>query len=86
MRHVFQELLGRSLRELQPVRGISDEEICTVIKNGAGVTGERQGQEGEQGGRREVGGKGEGQEKESEGDGFLRELLRVCGRVTVCSR
>lgn len=43
VRHVFQELLGRSLRELQPVRGISDEEICTVIKNGAGVTGEGQG-------------------------------------------
>lgn len=71
VRHVFQELLGRSLRELQPVRGISDEEICTVIKNGAGVTGEGQGG---------VGGKGEA------GGGRVREngLLRGLHRLFVC--
>jgi hypothetical protein len=43
LRHVFIEVFGRTLKTLNPVKGISDEEISTVIKNGAGVTGERKG-------------------------------------------
>ncbi|KAG1666352.1 hypothetical protein FOA52_007890 [Chlamydomonas sp. UWO 241] len=39
LRHVFIEGFGRTLKQVNPVKGISDEEISTVIKNGAGVTG-----------------------------------------------
>ena len=38
---VLTQMFGRSLKELQPSRGILDGEISTVIKNGAGVTGGR---------------------------------------------
>jgi len=39
VRYVFNDMFGRTLRDMQPVRGITDEEICTIIRNGAGVTG-----------------------------------------------
>lgn len=39
VRYVFNELFGRAMREQSSVRGVSDEEVSTVIKNGAGVTG-----------------------------------------------
>ena len=39
VRYVFNEMFGRAMREQTPARGVSDEEVSTVIKNGAGVTG-----------------------------------------------
>ena len=39
VRYVFNELFGRAMREQSSVRGVSDEEVSTIIKNGAGVTG-----------------------------------------------
>ena len=39
VRHVFNEMYARAMREQVPSRGITDEEVSTVIKNGAGVTG-----------------------------------------------
>ena len=40
IRHVFKEDFGRVVADLMPAKEISDDEICTVIKNGAGVGGE----------------------------------------------
>lgn len=42
IRHVFVEVYGKGLRELSPQRDVRDDEISTVIKNGAGVSGGRQ--------------------------------------------
>ncbi|MEW5302379.1 MAG: hypothetical protein WDW36_005172 [Sanguina aurantia] len=39
IRHVFVEVYGKGLRELSPQRDVRDDEISTVIKNGAGVSG-----------------------------------------------
>eukprot|EP00798_Chlamydomonas_sp_ICE-L_P011575 gene11575-34274_t len=39
VRYVFNEMFGRTLKELSPSQAISDGEISTVIKNGAGVSG-----------------------------------------------
>ena len=39
IRYVFNHVYGKALKDLSPLRLISDEEISTVIKNGAGVCG-----------------------------------------------
>lgn len=39
IRHIFQELFGKSLKELNPARELTDEEIRTAIKNSSGVAG-----------------------------------------------
>lgn len=36
---MFNNVYGKALKDLAPLRSISDEEISTVIKNGAGVSG-----------------------------------------------
>lgn len=39
IRAVFNELFAPALRDMSPVRDVSDDAILTVIKNGAGVAG-----------------------------------------------
>jgi len=40
IRHIFQEMYGRALRLLDPIRELTDEDVRTAIKNSSGVSGE----------------------------------------------
>lgn len=40
IRAVFNGTFARAMRDMAPMRDVSDDAILTVIKNGAGVAGE----------------------------------------------
>eukprot|EP00879_Flechtneria_rotunda_P015506 GHRR01016216.1.p1 GENE.GHRR01016216.1~~GHRR01016216.1.p1 ORF type:complete len:589 (+),score=198.40 GHRR01016216.1:203-1969(+) len=39
IRHIFQEVFGRQLRSLDPLRELGDDDVRTAIKNSSGVAG-----------------------------------------------
>ena len=39
IRHIFVEIYGRQLRQMDPLRELGDEDVRTAIKNSSGVAG-----------------------------------------------
>ncbi len=40
IRHIFLEIFNKQLRQLDPMRELTDDDVRTAIKNSSGVSGE----------------------------------------------